>query len=398
MSPSLRLSDRKGLLFSIGFLAAVLVAAVVWFARNRDNPASKVYNPFANDIAFNYHGVPARLSLTGTYPPYLIQGQRPVLNFQLGILLQGTNKPVLPPEGEAIYWRSYAQAAGVDEAHEFIVYGDELQPGVKHEKVIGLALRPGQGQDPVQVGFELATTPRAGGNFSSLVTLVWPPIPARAPFLHSIAPLAYAGLALVLVVVFVYLADRELRALDRKEQEEIQRAKLLAENNPGQASPAWEAASTNLQAYFKRNLVQVKWVFWVAVAVMLAGFSFVLWGVTLSLHDPNHLTPTSKIATLSGLITQFIGATFMVIYRSTMTQANDFVNVLDRINTVNVAMKVLDSIPESESSIKNATRQQLVNLLLSYRPASRLPKARNSTNKSSKEKGGRESQPARDEG
>jgi hypothetical protein len=182
-------------------------------------------------------------------------------------------------------------------------------------------------------------------------------------------PLVYAGLVFILVVVAVYLTNRKLRALDQREQEEFERAKLLAKKNPGQASPAWEAASTNLQAYFKRNLAQVKHVFWVAVSVMLAGFGFVLWGVMLSLRDPSQLTPTSKIATLSGLITQFIGATFMVIYRSTMTQANEFVVVLDRINTVNIAMKVLDSIPESEAAIKNATRQQLIDLLLRSRPA-----------------------------
>src|SRR5207244_2240621 len=42
---------------------------------------------------------------------------------------------------------------------------------------------------------------------------------------------------------------------------------------PSEASPAWEVANINLQAYFKRNLQQVKHVFWVSVVVMVAGFS-----------------------------------------------------------------------------------------------------------------------------
>lgn len=47
------------------------------------------------------------------------------------------------------------------------------------------------------------------------------------------------------------------------------------------------------------------------------------------------------VAGVSGIITQFIGATFMVIYRSTMTQANEFMVILERINTVGMLFKFL---------------------------------------------------------
>ena len=51
------------------------------------------------------------------------------------------------------------------------------------------------------------------------------------------------------------------------------------------------------------------------------------------------VTPTSMAAAVSGIITQFIGVTFMVIYRSTMAQANAFMVVLDRINSVGMAFR-----------------------------------------------------------
>jgi hypothetical protein len=73
---------------------------------------------------------------------------------------------------------------------------------------------------------------------------------------------------------------------------------------PSEASPAWEVANINLQAYFKRNLQQVKHVFWVSVVVMVAGFSCVLVGVYLSFNDPSHVTPPAKVAAISGVITQ----------------------------------------------------------------------------------------------
>jgi hypothetical protein len=386
---------RRALLIGLGALAAAIVGVVLWYAPKYDNPAPERHEPIKSDI--NYHGLQGTLRLQCQCPLYLTQGKQRSLAFQVEIELKGGPMPRPAGDPEQIWLRSDAHSAGIDDDLTFIADRTEFYSAGKVTKNFELGLQP-KDQDLSQINFHLALSPPGGADFTgTLAALAWP-IRSRAPFLSSLAPLAYAVLVFVLVVGSFYLADRKLREFDQREREELERAKLRAQNNPGQASPAWEAASTNLQAYFKRNLLQVKWVFGVAVGVMLAGFFVVLWGVNLSFQDPNHLTPTSKIATLSGLITQFIGATFMVIFRSTMSQANDFVNVLDRINTVNIAMKVLDSIPEGEASIKNATRQQLVTLLLGSRQALRLATARNSDNKLSKDKRGRGSQSAPDEG
>ena len=48
---------------------------------------------------------------------------------------------------------------------------------------------------------------------------------------------------------------------------------------------------------------------------MAVGFAFVLWGVAIALSRPDSLK-VSAIAALSGIITEFIGATFMMIYLS----------------------------------------------------------------------------------
>jgi len=98
--------------------------------------------------------------------------------------------------------------------------------------------------------------------------------------------------------------------------------------------------------------------------MMMVGFCFVLAAVVMSLNHPE-ITPAAKVAALSGIITQFIGASFLVIYRSTMAQANEFMSVLERINTVGMAVQVLDSIPEANAALKDKTRAQIVELLLS---------------------------------
>jgi cytochrome c biogenesis protein CcdA len=94
---------------------------------------------------------------------------------------------------------------------------------------------------------------------------------------------------------------------------------------------------------------------------MLVGFGFVLWGVWLAIKTPGQ--NTAWVAAISGIITEFIGVTFMVIYRSTMSQANSFMQVLERINTVGMAVQILDSIPDADAQLKNTTRAELVSLL-----------------------------------
>lgn len=144
----------------------------------------------------------------------------------------------------------------------------------------------------------------------------------------------------------------------------VEKAELKATEEPQKAKYAWDVARINLEAYFERNRTQVSQVFVIAVIVMSIGFILVCFGVYLAMTRSDTIKP-ALIAGISGIITQFIGATFMVIYRSTMTQANEFMVILERINTVGMAVQVLDSIPESETALKNESRAKIVELLLS---------------------------------
>jgi hypothetical protein len=148
----------------------------------------------------------------------------------------------------------------------------------------------------------------------------------------------------------------ELRSESRATTERIKEAENKAEAVPEKARFAWDVARIKLEAYFDRNLSQVNQIFYFAVIVMIIGFSFVLWAVRLSVGQPK-VTPISLVAAIAGTIPEFIGTTFMVVYRSTMAQANNFMSVLERINTVGMAVQVLDSMPDGEA--KNAVRGQM---------------------------------------
>ena len=167
---------------------------------------------------------------------------------------------------------------------------------------------------------------------------------------------------LVLAPVMVAIAVAERGQVIAQKQLEQTKVKEKTERRGPQG--AWDLASDKLEAYFDRNLSQINQVFYLGAAVMMVGFCFVLAGIGIVLYQTGNVELSSKslIAVIPGLITQFIGATFMVLYRSTMTQATTFMSILDRINTVRMAVQVLESLPEGDR--KDRVRAQMVGLLL----------------------------------
>jgi hypothetical protein len=85
------------------------------------------------------------------------------------------------------------------------------------------------------------------------------------------------------------------------------------------------------------------------------------------LNQGAHISPGVGIAAGAGVITQFLGATFLVLYRSTMKQANDFILVLDRINNVGMAMQILDQIPDDPPELKSKVRSKIIEHLLTLK-------------------------------
>jgi hypothetical protein len=148
---------------------------------------------------------------------------------------------------------------------------------------------------------------------------------------------------------------------EAKQRIEVAEARL--EKEPEKAAPAWTVAQARMEQYFGRNLRQANLIFAVSLVVMVVGFGFVVYGIKLGLSNPAALS-TSYLAGAFGALSEFIGVTFLVVYRSTLSEANSFMSVLERINTVGMAVQILDSIPDASSELKNQVRAELVQLLV----------------------------------
>lgn len=163
--------------------------------------------------------------------------------------------------------------------------------------------------------------------------------------------------------------------------ERIAIAESKAEAEPEKAKPAWDLARVNLEAYVNQNLTQINYIFLLSVCVMIVGFGILIWGISQEIRSPDTFVPAA-IATAAGVITEFIGATFLLIYRSTIHQASSYLGTLEHMNSVGMAMQILDTIPDEAKpdDLKNKTKATLAELIM--RQAHEAPeKTKNSKGK-----------------
>jgi putative ubiquitin-RnfH superfamily antitoxin RatB of RatAB toxin-antitoxin module len=206
------------------------------------------------------------------------------------------------------------------------------------------------------------------GALGYLISVHQPPKSAELPFIIVMSIGVTVGMAGVSGTLFRLGRENAANAAHR--QARIQQLQTKADEQPEKSKYAWEVAREKLEDYFDKNIAQVKAVFIVAIVVMSIGFLFIGWGLCLAILNPDRVK-VALIASASGIITQFIGLTFMVIYKSTMTQAGNYMTVLENINRVGMAVGILDSMKDDAGELKDATRVDIIRLLLAT-PSSQI--------------------------
>lgn len=171
--------------------------------------------------------------------------------------------------------------------------------------------------------------------------------------------------AMIATITSIILAFIQKNATEKKIRERLSQAELKVEKEPEKAKPAWDLARVTLESYFNKNLNQVTAIFWLSVFVMLAGFGIIVWGIMQAIQTPTSVLP-SIVTGFSGVITELIGATFLFVYRSTMQQALNYTKTLERINSVGMAMQILDTIPEKseKDNLKESTKALVIKALM----------------------------------
>jgi nitrate reductase gamma subunit len=179
------------------------------------------------------------------------------------------------------------------------------------------------------------------------------------------------GFLLIGISLYVLISTvvRNIAVGVKLPQENLEALRERVKEEPDKIEPIWDLGRANLQQYFNRNLRQISNIYWLSVAVMMVGFLLIMIGIAesfvVNVNSNNTVLTPALIGALAGVITEFIGATFLFIYRSTVQQATNYMKTLERINSVGMATKILDSISDNAQKLRDETKAEIVKLLLS---------------------------------
>ncbi|WP_422092087.1 TRADD-N-associated membrane domain-containing protein [Tenacibaculum ovolyticum] len=169
------------------------------------------------------------------------------------------------------------------------------------------------------------------------------------------------GISAILIFfgIITFTKETEIKEQEKK----IEEVERKYEENPEVTKNAWDLARIKLESYLNRNLRQVRSIFLLSVSTMLIGFIILAYGIFKAYDNPENFK-TSILVACSGILMNFLGGTFLLIYKSTMTQAKEYVSVLERINAVGMSIQILENIEDNDSKLKNQTSAELAKELL----------------------------------
>jgi hypothetical protein len=154
----------------------------------------------------------------------------------------------------------------------------------------------------------------------------------------------------VLLCVGIFLYFQTEQVSSKLEEQAYILAQERHSEEPGKVKPVWDMAQITLEIYFNRNLSQIRWIFWLSIVVMSLGFILIFYGIVLGYQNPKENWIVAGIGGIAGVLTEFIGATFLFIYKSSILQADKYTEILERMNFVGMAMQMLDSVAEQNKS------------------------------------------------
>ena len=183
------------------------------------------------------------------------------------------------------------------------------------------------------------------------------------PLLQSVSEGIATILGVIAGALALFITAYQKSNEETKREDRILEVEKRVQENPKETQAAWELARVKLESYLNRNLKQVRSIFYLTVFVMIVGFSLIGYGVFKIYENPETFN-ASLIAALSGIIVNFIGATFLILYKSTMSQATDYVKILERINAVGMSVQILDTLEDEETKLKQQATADLAKQLL----------------------------------
>jgi len=173
----------------------------------------------------------------------------------------------------------------------------------------------------------------------------------------SLWPLFLLFLLLLLLLILLIGLLFQQYSLDLQYRIDEEEAQKKAAEDPANFRKAWLADRTFMHNYLNRNLRQNRMIFWLAAFMVIFGFATILLGAAINFwpafseySTENGVLSVSDWIIIAGLITEFIAATVLFIYKATIQQSSSYFKELTQLNTVGLAAQMVNSIGVGTSS------------------------------------------------
>ncbi len=165
------------------------------------------------------------------------------------------------------------------------------------------------------------------------------------------------------------LAEPEIQLARDQERrsartEELKQAQTKG-GTPDQIYATWDVALNTLETYWDSNKQQNRQIFYLSVGATMLGFVVLVIAVALKALGLGQTG--DNVSIVAGILSQFIGATFLLVYRSTVSQTGRFSEALERILTAGMAAAMVDTFEGAsaeEISEKNRLRGEVAFAIL----------------------------------
>ena len=220
-----------------------------------------------------------------------------------------------------------------------------------------------------------------------------------------LSDLLFPGMILVIVSTAFLLPTTVVYIIDRIKQREekiVERSEKVEKAKDSFAKTPWQSASTVLGDYYDRNLQQITKIYNTSLLAIWFGFGLIVVSIGFGIHlagkedlteqennrieilknqdeisklsqeqleiimerpEGNSGTVITLIGVGAGIISNFVGATFLFLYQATLKQASEYTQGLSKTNTVGISMAILAELTKEQQE-----KQKEQALLEGYSP------------------------------
>ena len=151
---------------------------------------------------------------------------------------------------------------------------------------------------------------------------------------------------IIILVLNVIQTEKEKNIVDQK----IDKAEATLESNPNETNAAWNVAKLKIEKYIDKNISQINSIYNISISIIGIGFLIIIAGI-IAIYIGRDNTG-SIVIIISGLLTNFIGSTILIIQRNVFIQAKEYLTALERINAVGMCVQIVDLIEEKVETTK----------------------------------------------